>query len=190
MIYDSCHSEEVTWPPLGVANWYACSMGYRSAMKISYSESPQKTSINTSSNHHRAGHVSWFGAAISDLAILGATMWISIFPIKWPCLDAHTSWTIPKQSRSYSPILCGNHRLVSNGNFKNFSPDLESPQKLDLDANWTIQFQSRSPDPITVLIMAGDSVILWFRFVIAFKKWVWVASPDCEAWDSLAVFGV
>jgi len=85
MIYGSCHLEEVIWPPLGVPNWFTCSMGYSSATKISFadSESPWKSSPDTSQTiPNGAGHISWFCATITDLAILGATMGISNFPVQ------------------------------------------------------------------------------------------------------------
>jgi len=60
-------------------------MGYRSATKISYadSESPQKSSLDTSQTiPNGAGCISRFCATITDLAILGATMGISNFPVQ------------------------------------------------------------------------------------------------------------
>ena len=68
MIYGSCHLEEVTWPPPGVPNWFAHSMGYRSAMKISGpdSESPQKTSLDTGqTTPFGGGHPTLISATIN-----------------------------------------------------------------------------------------------------------------------------
>jgi len=60
-------------------------MDYSSATKILFadSESPQKSSIDTSPTiPNRAGHIPQFCVAITDLAILGATMGIPNFPVQ------------------------------------------------------------------------------------------------------------
>jgi len=85
MLYGWCHLKMATWPPPGVPNWFSCSMGYRSAImnSCSDSESPQKTNLDASwIIPNGAGHISWFFATITDLAILGATMGISNFPVQ------------------------------------------------------------------------------------------------------------
>jgi hypothetical protein len=56
------------------------------------SESPHKTSLDTSwTISNGAGHISRFCAAITDLAILGATMGISNFPVQ--ILNLLEKWT-------------------------------------------------------------------------------------------------
>ena len=85
IIYSSCHLEEKTWPPPGVSNWFAYSMGYRSAMKISGpdSESPQKTSLDTSQTiPFRGCHPSLISATITDLAILRVIVRILCFSVQ------------------------------------------------------------------------------------------------------------
>jgi hypothetical protein len=60
-------------------------MGYSSATKILFtnSESPQKSSLDTNPTiPNGAGHISQFCVAITDLAILGATMGISNFLVQ------------------------------------------------------------------------------------------------------------
>src|SRR5882762_1306940 len=70
---------------LGLDYRNGCIKGYRSATKILYadSESPQKSSLDTSQTiPNGAGCISQFCATITDLAILGATMGISNFPVQ------------------------------------------------------------------------------------------------------------
>jgi len=145
--------------PLGVSNWFTCSMGYSSATKILFggfwisseiksryksnhpkrscsyflilcsyhwsshircyngnfkfpcpdSESPQKTSLDTSwTIPNGAGHISQFCVAIIDLAILGATMGISDFPVQIrnllkKCSQIQIEWSNLEQVTRPSP---------------------------------------------------------------------------------------
>ena len=78
-------------PPPSAPDWFACSMGYRPTMKISCpdSESPQKTSLDTSQTiPFRGGHPTLISATITDLAILGVILRISCFSVQiWILLN-------------------------------------------------------------------------------------------------------
>jgi len=77
--------DDIWFMSFGRGNLTPSWCSYRSAMKILCpdSESPQKTSLDTSwTIPNGAGHISRFCAAITDLAILGATMGISNFPVQ------------------------------------------------------------------------------------------------------------
>ena len=80
------------------------------------SESPQKTSLDTSwTIPNGAGHISWFCAAITDLAILSNTMGISNFPVQiqnlFEKMDLDTNWMIQFKAGHLTLTWCPNHHF-------------------------------------------------------------------------------
>ena len=142
MIYGSCHLEKVTWPLLGVPNWYSWSMGYRSAMNILCpdSESPQKNKSRYKSNHPKQ-RWSYF-PIFTDLAILGATVRISNFPVHIQNLLKKQVQIQVRSSQTGLVIFPDFHRSSHircySGNFKFPCSYSESPQKTSPDTSQTI----------------------------------------------------